>query len=165
MIIIYINFKVIFVKITAVNTENFKHKIQLRVRTYEVDSQGIVHNAVYLQYLETARIEYRRNLGYRILPTGIFNDGLKVVVVNNTINYKGFAFLDELLNVYTRIEWIKNSSFCFEQLIESDNTKNIICEAKGILVNIHPTENTPIILADNFINDIKKFEPQLKLIK
>ncbi len=73
-----------------VGNEQYKHKIQVRVRTFEVDSQGIVHNAVYLQYLEAARIEYRRNLGYRILPTGIFDDGLKVVVVNNNINYKGF---------------------------------------------------------------------------
>lgn len=143
----------------------FKHKIQVRVRTYEVDSQGIVHNAVYLQYLEAARIEYRRNLGYRILPTGIFDDGLKVVVVNNTINYKGFAFLDDLLNVYTRIEWIKNSSFCFDQIVENEQTKQILCEAKGILVNLHPTNNTPYTLAENFIEDIKKFEPELKLIR
>jgi acyl-CoA thioester hydrolase len=148
-----------------VGNEKFKHKFQARVRTYEVDSQGIVHNAVYLQYLEAARIEYRRNLGYRILPTGIFDDGLKVVVVNNTINYKGFAFLDDLLNVYTRIEWIKNSSFCFDQIIENDRTKQIICEAKGVLVNIHATDNTPYSLAENFITDIKNFEPELKLIR
>lgn len=145
--------------------EKYKHKIQVRVRTYEVDSQGIVHNAVYLQYLEAARIEYRRNLGYHILPNGIFDDGLKVVVVNNTINYKGFGFLDDLLNVRTRIEWIKNSSFCFDQVIENDKTKAVLCEAKGILVNLHPTNNTPESLADNFIKDIKQFEPELKLIK
>lgn len=148
-----------------VGSEKYNHKIQVRVRTYEVDSQGIVHNAVYLQYLEAARIEYRRNLGYRILPTGIFDDGLKVVVVNNTINYKGFGFLDELLNVYTRIEWIKNSSFCFDQIIEKEGTNTLVCEAKGILVNIHPTQNTPENLAENFINDIKKFEHELKLLK
>ncbi|MBS1494423.1 MAG: acyl-CoA thioesterase [Bacteroidetes bacterium] len=147
-----------------VGSEKYNHKIQVRVRTFEVDSQGIVHNAVYLQYLETARIEYRRNLGYTILPNGIFNDGLKVVVVNNNINYKGFGLLDDVLNVYTRIEWIKNSSFCFDQIIENDNTKALICEAKGILVNLHPTNNTPESLADNFIEDIKKFEPELKLL-
>jgi len=147
-----------------VGIEKYNHKIQVRVRTFEVDSQGIVHNAVYLQYLEAARIEYRRNLGYRILPTGIFDDGLKVVVVNNNINYKGFGFLDNLLDVYTRIQWIKNSSFCFDQIIENTETNTLICEAKGILVNLHPLKNTPEPLADNFINDIKKFEPNLKLI-
>lgn len=145
--------------------ENYRHKIQVRVRTFEVDSQGIVHNAVYLQYLEAARIEYRRNLGYKILPNGIFDDGLKVVVVNNNINYKGFGFLDNLLDVYTRIEWIKNSSFCFDQIIQNSETNSLICEAKGILVNLHPLNNTPEALAENFINDIKQFEPELKLIK
>ena len=150
---------------SPVGIEKYKHKIQVRVRTYEVDSQGIVHNAVYLQYLETGRIEYRRSLGYTILPNGIFNDGLKPVVVNNTINYKSFAFLDDLLNVHTRIEWIKNSSFCFDQIIENDNTKALICEAKGILVNLHPLNNTPETLAEKFTNDIKQFEHELKLIK
>jgi acyl-CoA thioesterase FadM len=30
----------------------FKHKVQLRVRNYDIDWQGIVHNAVYSLYLE-----------------------------------------------------------------------------------------------------------------
>ncbi len=32
----------------------FKHKINLRVRNYEVDWQGIVHNAVYLRTAKSA---------------------------------------------------------------------------------------------------------------
>ena len=144
--------------------QKYNHKTQVRVRTFEVDSQGIVHNAVYLQYLEIARVEYRRALGYTINPNGVFNDGLKPVVVNNTIDYKGFAFLDDVLDVYTRIEWIKNSSFCFDQVIQKENTGAIICEAKGILVNLNPQSNLPEKLTEAFTEEIKKFEPELKLI-
>lgn len=136
---------------------DFKHSTQVRVRTFEVDSQGIVHNLNYLKYLEIGRVEYRRNLGYNILPTGIFNDGLKVVVVRNEVDYKSFAYLDDVLNVYTRISWIKNSSFCFDQIIEKDLNKQIICLGKGILVNLSP-QNTPENLKLKFINEIEIFE-------
>lgn len=144
--------------------EEYRHSVQVRVRTYEVDSQGIVHNINYLKYLETGRVEYRRNLGYTILPNGIFNDGLKVVVVRNEIDYKGFAYLDDLLNVHTRISWIKNSSFCFEQFIQKDRDKSIIAEAKGILVSLGP-DNIPRKLQDNFIREVQTFEKNLKLIQ
>ena len=139
----------------------FKHKYQIRVRTFEIDAHGIVHNSVYLKYLETGRIEYRRNYGYKIMKNGMFNDGLKIVVVNNSIDYKGFAFVDDLLNIYTKISLIKNSSFCFEQVIENDADKNIVCEGRGVLVNLDPVSNTPAPLPDEFVDEIKNFEKDL----
>jgi acyl-CoA thioester hydrolase len=142
------------------NLSDFKHVFQIRVRTFEVDSQGIVHNINFLKYFEIGRVEYRRNLGYKILPTGIFNDGLKVVVVHNDIDYKSFAFLDDSLSIYTRISWIKNSSFCFEQVIEKNENKTIICSGKGILVSIN-SNNQPEKLNHKFIEEIKLFEKNL----
>lgn len=139
------------------NIQEFKHKTQLRVRTYDVDSQGIVHNMNYLKYIETGRVEYRRQFGYSLLPNGIFNDGIKVVVVRNEIDYLDFAFLDDILNVYTRISWIKNSSFCFESLIENESNKAIVCKAKGILVNID-SRNKPKTISKKFIREINSFE-------
>ncbi|MBK8550920.1 MAG: acyl-CoA thioesterase [Ignavibacteria bacterium] len=146
------------------NLEEFKHKTQIRVRTFEVDSQGIVHNINYLKYFEIGRVEYRRDMGYEILPTGIFNDGLKVVVVRNEIDYKSFAFLDNLLNIYTKISWIKNSSFCFEQVITYDPDNRIICSGKGILVNIN-VNSEPEKLSKKFIEEIKSFEQNLNILK
>jgi len=138
----------------------YNHCINVRVRTFEVDSQGIVHNINYFKYLEIGRVEYRRNLGYTILPSGIFNDGLKVVVVHNEIDYRSFAYLDDLLNICTKIAWIKNSSFCFEQIIENKITGSIICEGKGILVNINKM-NEPQSFGQKFIDEIKTFEKDL----
>ncbi len=143
-------------------SSEFNHVVQLRVRTFEVDSQGFVHNIIYFKYFEIGRVEYRRNLGHKILPTGIFNDGLKVVVVHNEIDYKSFSCLDDLLNVYTKVSWIKNSSFCFEQLIENNLTHKTVCEGKGILVNLNSC-NTSEKLSQKFIEEIKSFEHKLLL--
>ncbi|MEZ4823273.1 MAG: acyl-CoA thioesterase [Ignavibacteria bacterium] len=142
---------------------DYRHKVSVRVRTFEVDSQGIVHNINYLKYLEIGRVEYRRNMGYNILPNGIFNDGLKVVVVRNEIDYLSYSYLDDLLDIYTKISWIKNSSFCFEQIVQRDSDKTCICKASGILVNIN-SQNNSEKLPINFINQIKDFEKNLKLI-
>jgi acyl-CoA thioester hydrolase len=138
--------------------KDFKHKIQVRVRTFEIDFQGIVHNANYMKYFEIGRIEYKRNLGSRMLKNGAFDDGTKVVAVHNSLDYRGFAFVDELLNIYTRISWIKNSSFCFEQMIEKDSDNAIVCEGKGILVNLNPKTNFPEDIGERFVKEIEEFE-------
>ncbi|HMQ67864.1 MAG TPA: acyl-CoA thioesterase [Ignavibacteria bacterium] len=142
---------------------DYRHKVSVRVRTFEVDSQGIVHNINYLKYLEIGRVEYRRNMGYKILPNGIFNDGLKVVVVRNEIDYLSYSYLDDLLDIYTKISWIKNSSFCFEQIVQRNSDMTAICTASGILVNIN-SQNNSEKLPLNFINQIKDFEKNLRLI-
>ncbi|MCB0721996.1 MAG: acyl-CoA thioesterase [Ignavibacteriae bacterium] len=143
---------------------DFRHRIPIRVRTFDVDSQGIVHNAVYLQYFEIGRVEYIREFEYKIDKNGIFNNELKVVVVNNTINYHFPAFLDDSLNVYTRIKWIKNSSFCFEHVIENDTTKQILCSGSGILVNLNIETNLPEPLGEKFIRLISDFENKLEIL-
>ncbi len=144
--------------------QEFKHSIQIRVRTFEVDAQGIVNNIYYFKYFEIGRVEYRRNFGYKMLKNGIFNDGLKVVVVHNEIDYKSFAYLDDLLNVYTKIPWIKNSSFCMEQLVTEHKTNKFICSGKGILVNIGLNGKSKK-LPGKFVNEIKNYEKNLIITK
>ena len=136
----------------------FKHKTKIRVRTFEIDLQGIVHNSNYLKYLEIGRVEYKRNLGYKILRNGLFDDGLKVVVVHNSIDYKGFAYIDEELDIFTKIAWIKNSSFCFEQKIEKVKDGTIVCFGKGILVNLNSETNMPETIGEKIVKEMEEFE-------
>lgn len=145
-------------------SKDFNHKVQIRVRTFDVDSQGVVHNINFLKFVEIGRVEYFRNLGYNFQKNGIFYDNLKVVVVRNEIDYLSFAYLDELLNVYTRIIWIKNSSFCFESLIENNDTKIIISTAKGILVNLN-SNNKASNIPEKLINEISLTEKKLTRLK
>src|SRR5258706_6512702 len=97
--------------------EKFKHTTQIRVRNYEVDWQGIVHNAVYLQYFEVGRIEYFKQLGMK-LDIGSITSEAKIVLVRNDILYKSPARFDQALKVYSRISYIKNTSFAFEGFLE-----------------------------------------------
>lgn len=140
------------------DTSKYKHKFQLRVRNFQVDSQGIVHNAIYLEYCEIGRVEYVRNLGVQLLPTGIFDDGVKINVKRNEINYESPAMVDDMLDIYTRISYIKNSSFCFEHLIFKSETGDLLVTQKSVQVNLNADTNLPERLPDHLRKIIMDFE-------
>jgi len=96
--------------------KGFRHRITLRVRNYQVDWQGIVHNAIYLEYFETGRIEYLRRIG-RVLDLASINRSSRVVLARNEIDYISPAKFDDLLEVGTKVSQIGTSSFIFEGVI------------------------------------------------
>jgi acyl-CoA thioester hydrolase len=144
---------------------SFKHIIQTRVRTWEVDFLGVVHNSNFLRFMEAGRLEYRRSFGYDLSPSRSSSDGLKVFVAHNAIDYLSTAAFDDLLNIYTRVAWIKNSSFCFEHIVEKDIDKSNIAIGICIIVNVDYKTNKPVDLPEKFINEIMEFETECKLMR
>jgi len=72
----------------------------LRVRTYECDSYGHVNNANYLHYLEYARYEFLRSIGFDY-PKAI-NAGYGVYIARVEINYVKPAVTDDELLIRSR---------------------------------------------------------------
>ena len=137
--------------------DKYKHKYQIRVRNFEVDSLGIVHNAIYLEYCETGRIEYIRNLGIKLLPAAS-EDGIKVMVKRNEITYHFPARMDDLVDVYTRVSYIKNSSLCFEHLLVNPETNRLYCFNKSIQVNLNRETERPERIPDKYRELFMDFE-------
>ncbi len=135
----------------------FKHQTQVRVRNYEVDWQGIVHNALYLQYFEVGRIEYLRNLGIKIELDSVRGD-VRVVLVRNEVNYRSPARFDQLLNVYSRVSYIRNSSFAFEGLLEDAASGRPVADNIAIHVWLHPRTGEPLTVGDAFRKAVAGFE-------
>jgi len=67
----------------AVGTE---HELALRVRDYECDLQGVVNNAVYMNYLEHARHEFLKSRGVNFAE--VTRQGIHLVVVRAELDYK-----------------------------------------------------------------------------
>lgn len=65
---------------------NYQNELELEVRDYECDLQGVVNNAVYQHYLEHARHKWIESLGVDF--AGLHNDGVDLVVVRIEIDYK-----------------------------------------------------------------------------
>jgi acyl-CoA thioester hydrolase len=77
-----------------------EHSCALTVRWHECDTYGHVNNAVYLTYLEMARVEYLRDLGISLEELRQGGTGLWVARVS--IDYKAPALPDDRLAVLTR---------------------------------------------------------------
>ena len=73
--------------------------IEIRVRYAEVDQMGVVHHSRYWVYFELGRIELLRLGGasYRDLEA----DGIRLVVVSCSANYKAPARYDDVLVLTT----------------------------------------------------------------
>jgi acyl-CoA thioester hydrolase len=71
----------------------------LVVRTYECDSYGHVNNANYLNYLEFARYEYLRSIGFDY--PALIKAGYGLYVARIEIDYKRSAVTDDALSIRT----------------------------------------------------------------
>ena len=61
-------------------------ELPFKVRDYECDLQGIVNNAVYLNYLEHTRHEFLESVGLNF--TQMHNEGIDAMVIRIEIDYK-----------------------------------------------------------------------------
>ena len=141
----------------------FRFKSQLRVRNYEIDWQGVVHNANYLLYFESGRVDYLERIGVRVDVNSIQHES-KVVVVRNEIDYRAPARFGDPLDVYTRVSFIRDTSFAFEGLIEHAETKKPIAENVSFHVWLNDRTNKPMRVPDEFRGIIRRFEGDNVLI-
>lgn len=148
----------------SLNPKDFKHKYTLTIRFHEVDMLGVCNNAVYINFFETARLEYIKAAG--LMPeNGIFSDGKIYFMVRNEINYRSHAYYDDVLDVYSRISYIKNSSFGYDHLIVKRKTGEVIVDGKGVVVYVDPKTRKSIALPEEFIEKVKSFEPSVKILR
>lgn len=144
--------------------KDFKHKYTVNVRFHEVDMLGVCNNAVYINFFETARLEYIKAAG--LMPEkGIFSDGKIFFMVRNEINYRSHAYYDDVLDVYSRISFIKNSSFGYDHLIVKQKTGEIIVDGKGVVVYVDPKTRKSTQLPESFIEKVKVFESSIKILR
>ena len=105
----------------------FKFFTQERVKFYETDLQGIMHHTNYFRYLETARVEYMRNL--ELLKDSDFTGEPTVTVVEARCAYSNPLKFDEPFKIFVRVSEIKNASMTFEYNIVKTNADENVANA------------------------------------
>ncbi len=144
---------------------NYRHKIIEVVKFHEVDMLGVCNNAVYFNYFEDARIKYIQDIKKNYDLKEILEGNSFFIMVHNECDYIRSAQFDDELNIYTRIEFIKNSSFGFRHIVEDAATKSIIAKGKGVLVHIDRSNKRPLELPQEFFNAVQKFEKEIVIQK
>ena len=96
-----------------------KHTATLTVRSYECDSYNHVNNAVYLNYLEYARMEFLRAINFDY--EGIVAAGYYLYVTHIDIFYKASAVLGDKLFIDVEPIKTKAMSGIFRQLVRKED--------------------------------------------
>ncbi|MBD0382486.1 acyl-CoA thioesterase [Paenibacillus sedimenti] len=98
-----------------------KSKLDIIVRSTEIDVNGHVNNAKYLEYLEWGREEWYEQCE---LPYDAFSQmGIQTVTVNININYKKECRQGDKLTVTCQPEKIGRSSYVLKQEIMNEHSE------------------------------------------
>ncbi len=117
-------------------------ELELSVRDYECDLQGVVNNAVYQNYLEHARHEYLKS--HKVDFAALAKNGINLVVIRAELDYKGSLTSGDSFIVRTRFARKSRLKFLFIQEIhrQGDERTLLSAEITGTAVN---TEGKPFI--------------------
>lgn len=117
------------------------------VRTYECDSYGHVNNAVYLNYLEYARMEFLHAVGFDY--NAVVAEGYSLYVTHIDIYYKMSAFLDDELSIEVYPTKQKHVTGTFHQRVtKADGT--LVAEADVSWASVDKT-GRPSKLPEKYI--------------
>jgi len=106
----------------------FSHPIEVRFR--DLDALGHVNNAVYLTYLESARIAYWMHVTRR---SGL--DALDMILARVEIDYRSPLSYGEAVDVTVRCASMRRSSFVLEFTATERAAGRLVAEARKVLVH------------------------------
>lgn len=127
--------------------ETYPFSIEMAVRDYELDAQGIVNNSVYQQYLEHARHEYLHSLGIDFKAYA--DQGINLVVVRVELDYKQPLTSGDRFWVGVRMERESPVRIAFHQGIyrSRDNKPALLGKIIGTALNQRGRPQIPEALA------------------
>ena len=108
---------------------------QVRAYYEDTDAGGVIFYANYLRFMERARTEWLRNIGFEHKQL-IDKYKLLFAVKNLTIDYINPGYLDNLLTITSKLLDNRGASLSFQQNIKNENDE-LLSQAEVKLVCIH----------------------------
>lgn len=111
-------------------------KINMKVRDYECDIQGVVNNAVYQNYLEHSRHDFL--LENQVDFVALANQGIHLVVVRAELDYKQSLKPGDDFYITVELEKESRVKYAFVQKIyrSADNQLMLAARTLGVALNI-----------------------------
>ena len=119
-------------------------KWQVRVYYEDTDAGGVVFYANYLRFMERARTEWLRNVGFE--HEQLINEhGLIFAVKSVSIDYKKPGRLDDLLTVTSSLLKYRGASITFQQSIKNEKDELLTqAEIKVACLNASTLKASPM---------------------
>jgi len=131
-----------------VETKNPAITTEIQVMYYDTDAGGVVHNTVYLRFIELARTQLAIRMGMDF--DAVRRTGIHAVVTRTEIDYKKPAVLGDMIEVHGRIDEFSRIRFwcAFEVVRPSDGALLATCRQSLALVKM--PEGRPVRLPTGF---------------
>lgn len=131
----------------------FQHPV--RVYIEDTDAGGIVYYVNYLKFMERARTEFMRSLGYD--KPAIFDHELMFVVHSLDASYRKPALLDDQLQVSVKLTGCGRTWFAMEQAVTREGELLCLGNVKVACVDQakHKPRAIPVEMQqklDNYLN-------------
>ena len=106
----------------------------IRVYYEDTDAGGVVYHSNYLNFMERARTEWLRALGFE-QPQVKADLGVIIVVHSLAVEFKGPAYFNDMLEVHCKLTKIGRGSIEMEQKIMREHQVLIKAQVKLAFVN------------------------------
>jgi acyl-CoA thioester hydrolase len=138
---------------TSGNAMQYTHQLELKVRDYECDMQGVVNNGVYQNYLEHARHEFLQSRGINFAE--VTASGVNLVVTRAELDYKNSLVSNDLFVVRSLVRQVSRVRFEFQQDVFRlpDETLMLAARITGTSLNQQGRPFVPDILVQLFSED------------
>ena len=121
--------------------DDFRHRTRIEVRFRDIDSFGHVNNAVIASYVEQARVRYLRDV-VDVDPIG----KMPLILGMLKIDYLSPVFLQDEVEVGSRVDWIGNSSISMSHLLRAADRE--LARSTSILVAYDYANARPMPVPD-----------------
>jgi len=128
-----------------------KLRVQIKVRSYEIDLYGHVNNATYLNYLEHGRVQSLEQTGKSFQQ--YMDENIFIVIAKINISYLKPAFLDDELDISTTIKSVGRTSVVLNQEIYNRTRKGNTVQADVTIVFLNQKKR-PIPVPSQFLEQL-----------
>jgi acyl-CoA thioester hydrolase len=135
----------------------FRFSYPVQIRFADLDALEHINNAKYFTYMETARLQYFR----QVMGWAGERSKLGVILARATCDFKLRLTLDDAIKVYARTSRIGKKSFDFEFAIVRDLDGAIAAEGISVHVAYDYKRSVSVEVPDSWRAIMTAYEPAL----
>jgi acyl-CoA thioester hydrolase len=131
--------------------------ITVEVRFRDVDVLGHVNNAVYLTYMESARMAW----WFQVTRQRDLRD-IGVILARAEVDFRSPASYGDLLDVGVACASIGRSSFTLELDVADHRTRRLVAEGRAVMVRFDYAANRSVPISDELRQLILAQDPDAR---
>ncbi len=141
--------------ITLTDLDKYRFRFQIQTRYSDMDMLGHANNAIYLTYLELARLEYFKEIVKQE------REKVALVLAHASMDFKRPLLPHDTPVVYLRTTRLGNSSLTMDNIITDPSGDKLFFTATTVMVAIDTSTGRSMPIPDAEKQQVADYEPGL----